>query len=780
MFKRSIILVLTLICILSISIIIAGCSEQICEEDAHVWEDQAVTLEATCTTEGSLLQKCSVCSLERDFVIAALGHDLQIEPNSNYAPTCTTDGYTGKSFCVRQDCTYSQDGTTIPALGHAYGQWISLGDDTHKKVCATDATHVEVANCSGGTADCENKAVCSICSAQYGELGSHVFDKQIATEKYQASAATCEVLATYYYSCKCGLADVNTYEHGELVAHTESEAIQENVINASCEAAGSYDSVVYCSVCEEEISRTSETIAKLDHDMAYHVAVAANCTTAGNVEYWACSTCEKNYDAEQNGNVIDDVIIPINPEAHLWNDGEVTEVATCTKEGMTTYTCSQNSGHTKTEPIVKIDHVFENPTLVIINDVLQIKSTCYCTEESFVNVDASEPLPIATENDLRIAISAGYNIVLADDVVLTNGSIDIEKDVTLNLNGHNVSCYTNKKSPTTEYMVCDVFIVRGSTLTILGNGTLYANNDDADSVCIISALDGATVNIYGGKYVSAGSTTLYARTESVINIYDGEIIAEVDWDGTYYTLDIKESEEEAVRGKINVYGGTYFAFDPANHPNDASYTNKVADGYHSLYNEETNTYIVSAHVYDNSVSVLNETQHTLECVCGATKNENHTPYNVEGKCNVCDAQLVVISTYSYTFESKQFNENGMKTLNDVDWTIAGDGAYWGYTGTKGQQFGKADSPYTTLTLSSTSFKNVSEIIINTSGASSIKCTLDVFVGETKVAEGIALTSTATSYTIDLDLELTGEVKFVFNQTSSKAIYVKSMEITCVE
>lgn len=56
-------------------------------------------------------------------------------------------------------------------------------------------------------------------------------------------------------------------------------------------------------------------------------------------------------------------------------------------------------------------------------------------------------------------------------------------------------------------------------------------------------------------------------------------------------------------------------------------------------------------------------------------------------------------TYSYTFKKSMFSSNGSVDLNGVEWTIAGDGGYWGYDGTKGQQLGSGSNPYKALTLS---------------------------------------------------------------------------------
>jgi hypothetical protein len=135
-------------------------------------------------------------------------------------------------------------------------------------------------------------------------------------------------------------------------------------------------------------------------------------------------------------------------------------------------------------------------------------------------------------------------------------------------------------------------------------------------------------------------------------------------------------------------------------------------------------------------------------------------------------------TYSYTFTAKTFSANGTKALNNVNWTITGDGGYWNYDGTKGQQLGSGNNPYKSLTVSSDSFSNVSKIKINTSGAKSINATCDVYVGDTKVGT-IKLTTAATEYSFDVT-DISGEVKFVYTQSSSKAIYIKSIDITYAE
>ena len=138
-------------------------------------------------------------------------------------------------------------------------------------------------------------------------------------------------------------------------------------------------------------------------------------------------------------------------------------------------------------------------------------------------------------------------------------------------------------------------------------------------------------------------------------------------------------------------------------------------------------------------------------------------------------------TYSYTFAATQFTANGTKTLEGVNWTLAGDGGYWGLDGNgKGQQFGSGSKPYKTLTLTSTSFNNVKSVTINTSGASSVNASFTVKVNGVQIGSSTTLTTTATEYTFTCDNPITGIVEFNYTQTSSKALYIKSITIEYAE
>lgn len=141
--------------------------------------------------------------------------------------------------------------------------------------------------------------------------------------------------------------------------------------------------------------------------------------------------------------------------------------------------------------------------------------------------------------------------------------------------------------------------------------------------------------------------------------------------------------------------------------------------------------------------------------------------------------IVAGDAYSYTFTEKQFSANGTKTLNGLNWTLSGNGGYWGNDKDKGHQFGSGSSPYKQMVLLTSDYEGGVDVIkINTSGASSTNATLTVTVNGVQYGNTTKLTNTATEYTFNApsDGMKAGEIKLTYTQTSSKAIYIKSISI----
>ncbi len=105
------------------------------EETDHSWNDGVITTAATCTSDGVRTYSCTVCGATK----------------------------TAK----------------IPTTGHAYGDWTTLNDTQHQRVCANDVSHVEAADheWNGGeitkqpTAESEGEKtfICTVCGAKKTE-----------------------------------------------------------------------------------------------------------------------------------------------------------------------------------------------------------------------------------------------------------------------------------------------------------------------------------------------------------------------------------------------------------------------------------------------------------------------------------------------------------------------------------------------------------------------------------------------------------------------------------
>ncbi len=197
----------------------------------------------------------------------------------------------------------------------------------------------------------------------------------------------------------------------EDVPHTPATAVIENVVNPTCTEAGSHDEVVYCSVCQKELSRNTVTDPALGHDMSPVAGKDATCKEDGYKAAYFCETCEKYFE-DVAGNILigdadayaswklaagklakedvahtpaaavkEHVVNPTCTEAgshdevvycsicgkelsrtpvvdpalgHEWGEGEVTKPATCTENGVKTFTCE--CGETKTEVIPATGH----------------------------------------------------------------------------------------------------------------------------------------------------------------------------------------------------------------------------------------------------------------------------------------------------------------------------------------------------------------------------------------------------------------------------------------
>ena len=243
--------------------------------------------------------------------------------------------------------------------GHTYGEWVSNGDGTHTRKCTVDGcTGSETKDCSGGTATCTAKAVCTVCGGEYGEMAAHSFTTEKAETQYLKSAATCTEKAIYYKSCAvCGLssegtADEATFFSGNVLDHdwgawtsNEDGTHTRTCTVDGCSAGTQTENCIdankdhKCDICDYIISECADD--NKDHKCDYcgkklteHTGGKATCTekaicevcgkaygefdannhsdlkhidakaatkdAEGNIEYWYCEGCGK-YFSDKDG-----------------------------------------------------------------------------------------------------------------------------------------------------------------------------------------------------------------------------------------------------------------------------------------------------------------------------------------------------------------------------------------------------------------------------------------------------------------------------------------------
>lgn len=177
---------------------------------------------------------------------------------------------------------------------------------------------------------------------------------------------------------------------------------------------------------------------------------------------------------------------------------------------------------------------------------------------------------IKNAESLKALFATGGEATLAADLVLDESvAVKSGKEVVLNLNGKTVKNNSNSSA----------FNVYGS-LVINGEGTVDGG-EGGDNVAVWS-MPGGKLTINGGTYTvgadanGLGNSTIYTTGGDVV-INGGTFSTAAKYRDSYWTI----NKQNGSTGKVEIYGGTFPGFDPAN-PNTDDETTYVADGYVSV------------------------------------------------------------------------------------------------------------------------------------------------------------------------------------------------------
>ena len=162
-----------------------GTHKKVCSACGDEIKGECTGGKATCVEKA----KCDVCHGEYG-EFDTNNHDLQTVQNVGEDTHTTTCKRTGCTYSVTENCSGGKatctEKSTCKVCGGKYGEvdltnhaykWKSNGDGTHTEVCSRDESHKgRTENCSGGTANCVEKATCEVCGGKYGEIDANNHD----------------------------------------------------------------------------------------------------------------------------------------------------------------------------------------------------------------------------------------------------------------------------------------------------------------------------------------------------------------------------------------------------------------------------------------------------------------------------------------------------------------------------------------------------------------------------------------------------------------------------
>lgn len=299
----------------------------------------------TCTENGLGHRECTKCHslIESGIVVTATGH-IHTEIRGAAGATCTSDGYTGDSYC--KDCGVKiADGTAIGKLGHNYTSRITKEPTTKEEGVRT--------------------YTCTRCGDSYTEVISklpeeehkHSYSSQITTEP------TCIETGVITYRCSCGdsyTESIPALNHSYTSTITKEPTTEE-------EGERTYSCIRCGDSYTEVISRLPE-----EHKHTYTSAITKEptCIETGVITY-RCSCGDSytesipvlnhsytNWKSDETNHWHECSICGDKKDtaAHIEDNGTVTKEPTETETGIRIFKCSVCQKELRTEIIDKSGH----------------------------------------------------------------------------------------------------------------------------------------------------------------------------------------------------------------------------------------------------------------------------------------------------------------------------------------------------------------------------------------------------------------------------------------
>ncbi len=295
------------------------------------------------------------------------------------------------SLMVVGEATYT---ATYTATEHIYEYKQNSDNATHTGTCVCGATVSD--DCSGGTADCENAAVCTVCKEAYGDAKGHDYDKTKSETNLTRPVQNADGTWTdgyYTYTCKndsahttterVARADYSDYDSAvknlEELLKTDITDEAKEAINEALDTNKIDDNLIASEKVTVIDPATEKLVAVFEqykgslktYTVTFIVdgeTIKTETVISGNAAT-APADPTKAFDTDYHYtfskwdvsfvNVTEDLTVTavFTEQAHTMGNWEVTAKASCTEMGTKRQDCSA-CDHFVTESIAKRAHVY--------------------------------------------------------------------------------------------------------------------------------------------------------------------------------------------------------------------------------------------------------------------------------------------------------------------------------------------------------------------------------------------------------------------------------------
>lgn len=331
----------------------------------------------------------------------------------------------------------------------------------------------------------------------------------------------------------------------------------------------------------------------------FYVNVGASLTIEGDASYYSANVCA--YARHWNSKIYINGGKWYGSETYTLNKYDTNQEAIISVTGGEFYKYNPAASHSE-NPVANF--VADGYGVVKDGDWYRVveatKATDYASLKSAIGSASKNPVLVNNSVELssNVSIASGNTLVVGEKGKLipsasfqsgvTEAITTANKTGVINISG---SGYVEGPSNNTTYgNGTQAIFVQGtaySTVTVNIYGDLEVNGGSGSIANHAIAITNGTVNIYGGSFYAGldkdnkSSDLILLRPsqkyqKASLNIYGG--IFESEGDSTYL-INCKGSDIS--RCTINIMGGTFVGFNPADNSADGEHTNYVAAGYKS-------------------------------------------------------------------------------------------------------------------------------------------------------------------------------------------------------